>query len=291
MNGNCGHVNIFQTRTLYGPFECTKTMRSGNADVYLHEIPGGQYTNLQFQAYSLGLGDQFEQVKAKYREANQLLGDIVKVTPSSKIVGDLAQFMVQNNLTAADVRAKAANLSFPTSVIEFFQGLIGQPYGGFPEPLRSDILQNLDRVDGRPGESMAPMDFGKLKNDLSKSFDRITDYDVMSAAMYPKEAKDFFKFRQEYGPVDKLETRHFLVGPEMGEEFEVTIEKGKTLTVKTLTPGIEVRHLIISILLPCKLFFINFEQQKDLYLVSLNELLMNDFNNFKDLAAHKASVI
>ena len=89
-------------------------MRSGNADVYLHEIPGGQYTNLQFQAYSLGLGDQFEQVKAKYREANQLLGDIVKVTPSSKIVGDLAQFMVQNNLSAEDVRNKASSLSFPT---------------------------------------------------------------------------------------------------------------------------------------------------------------------------------
>ena len=234
-----------QTRTLYGPFECTKTMRSGNADVYLHEIPGGQYTNLQFQAYSLGLGDQFEQVKTKYREANQLLGDIVKVTPSSKIVGDLAQFMVQNNLSAEDVRAKAVNLSFPKSVIEFFQGLIGQPYGGFPEPLRSDILQNLERIDGRPGESMEPMDFGKLKTDLSKSFEKITDYDVMSAAMYPKEAKDFFKFRQQYGPVDKLETRHFLVGPDMGEEFEVTIEKGKTLTVKTLTPGIEVnKHLI-----------------------------------------------
>jgi len=229
-----------QTRTLYGPFECTKTMRSGNADVYLHEIPGGQYTNLQFQAYSLGLGDQFEQVKTKYREANQLLGDIVKVTPSSKIVGDLAQFMVQNNLSAEDVRAKAVNLSFPKSVIEFFQGLIGQPYGGFPEPLRSDILQNLERIDGRPGESMEPMDFDKLKTDLSKSYERITDYDVMSAAMYPKEAKDFFKFRQQYGPVDKLETRHFLVGPEMGEEFEVTIEKGKTLTVKTLTPGIEI---------------------------------------------------
>ena len=229
-----------QTRTLYGPFECTKTMRSGNADVYLHEIPGGQYTNLQFQAYSLGLGDQFEQVKTKYREANQLLGDIVKVTPSSKIVGDLAQFMVQNNLSAEDVRAKAVNLSFPKSVIEFFQGLIGQPYGGFPEPLRSDILQNLERIDGRPGESMEPMDFDQLKTDLNKSYERITDYDVMSAAMYPKEAKDFFKFRQQYGPVDKLETRHFLVGPEMGEEFEVTIEKGKTLTVKTLTPGIEV---------------------------------------------------
>merc|ERR550534_1638343 len=229
-----------QTRNFYGPFECTKTMRSGNADVYLHEIPGGQYTNLQFQAYSLGLGDQFEQVKQKYKEANQLLGDIVKVTPSSKIVGDLAQFMVQNNLSAEDVKSKAANLSFPTSVIEFFQGLIGQPYRGFPEPLRSDILQNLERIDGRPGETMEPMDFNKLKTDLSKSYEKITDYDVMSAAMYPKEAKDFFKFRQQYGPVDKLETRHFLVGPDMGEEFEVTIEKGKTLTVKTLTPGIEV---------------------------------------------------
>ena len=230
-----------QTRTLYGPFECTKTMRSGNADVYLHEIPGGQYTNLQFQAYSLGLGEEFEQVKAKYREANQLLGDIVKVTPSSKIVGDLAQFMVQNNLTADEVRTKAASLSFPTSVIEFFQGYIGQPHGGFPEPLRSDILQNLPRMEGRPGESMEPLDFGKLKAELEAGgHQNISDYDVMSAAMYPKEAKDFFKFRQQYGPVDKLDTRHFLVGPEMGEEFDVDIEQGKTLSIKTLTPGLEV---------------------------------------------------
>jgi len=230
-----------QTRTLYGPFECTKTMRSGNADVYLHEIPGGQYTNLQFQAYSLGLGEEFEQVKAKYREANQLLGDIVKVTPSSKIVGDLAQFMVQNNLTAEDVRSRAASLSFPTSVIEFFQGLIGQPHGGFPEPLRSDILQNLPRIEGRPGETMESLDFEKLKSELEAGgHQNISDYDVMSAAMYPKEARDFFKFRQQYGPVDKLDTRHFLVGPDMGEEFDVDIEQGKTLSIKTLTPGLEV---------------------------------------------------
>ena len=230
-----------QTRTLYGPFECTKTMRSGNADVYLHEIPGGQYTNLQFQAYSLGLGEEFEQVKAKYREANQLLGDIVKVTPSSKIVGDLAQFMVQNNLTAEDVRSRAASLSFPTSVIEFFQGLIGQPHGGFPEPLRSDILQNLPRIEGRPGETMEPLDFDKLKTELETGgHQNISDYDVMSAAMYPKEARDFFKFRQQYGPVDRLDTRHFLVGPDMGEEFDVDIEQGKTLSIKTLTPGLEV---------------------------------------------------
>lgn len=111
-------------------------MRSGNADVYLNEIPGGQYTNLQFQAYSLGLGEFFEDVKKAYRQANHLLGDIIKVTPSSKVVGDLAQFMVQNKLTADDVMKRAEELSFPKSVIEFLQGAVGEPHGGFPEPLR-----------------------------------------------------------------------------------------------------------------------------------------------------------
>jgi len=229
-----------QTRTFYGPFECTKTMRSGNADVYLHEIPGGQYTNLQFQSYSLGLGDQFEEVKSKYREANQLLGDIIKVTPSSKIVGDLAQFMVQNGLNYDDVKKKAGSLSFPTSVVEFMQGMIGQPHGGFPEPLRSEILKDLPSVDGRPGATMYPLDFDVLKEDLSSKFDRVTDNDVMSAAMYPHVAKEFFKFREQYGPVSKLSTRHFLVGPDMGEEFEVPLEKGKLMTIKTLTPGLQV---------------------------------------------------
>ena len=111
-------------------------MRSGNADVYQHEIPGGQYTNLQFQAYSLGLGDQFEMVKKRYKDANEILGDIVKVTPSSKVVGDLAQFMVQHGLTKQDVLDKTSELSFPNSVVEYLQGQIGQPYGGFPEPFR-----------------------------------------------------------------------------------------------------------------------------------------------------------
>ena len=125
-----------QTRTLYAPFECTTTMKSGNADVYLNEIPGGQYTNLQFQAYSLGLGKFFEDIKKAYIEANILLGDIIKVTPSSKVVGDLAQFMVQNKLKSKDILEKAEDLSFPKSVVEFFQGAIGEPYQGFPEPLR-----------------------------------------------------------------------------------------------------------------------------------------------------------
>jgi len=225
-----------QTRTLYGPFECTSTMRSGNADVYNHEIPGGQYTNLQFQAYSLGLGDQFELVKKRYRDANEILGDIVKVTPSSKVVGDLAQFMVQNKLTKEEVQERASELSFPNSVVEYLQGLIGQPHGGFPEPFRSDVLKDLPRIDDRPGASMEPLDFAALEAKLKKKLgvEKISETDVMSAALYPKVAEDFFQNRAKWGPVDKLSTRHFLTGPKIAEEFEVTIEQGKTLHFKTL---------------------------------------------------------
>uniref|UniRef100_A0A8C8H8K5 pyruvate carboxylase n=1 Tax=Oncorhynchus tshawytscha TaxID=74940 RepID=A0A8C8H8K5_ONCTS len=126
-------------RGLYAPFDCTATMKSGNADVYENEIPGGQYTNLHFQAHSMGLGHKFKEVKKSYTEANKLLGDLIKVTPSSKIVGDLAQFMVQNSLTRAEVEERADELSFPLSVVEFLQGHIGIPHGGFPEPFRSKV--------------------------------------------------------------------------------------------------------------------------------------------------------
>ncbi|XP_072390226.1 pyruvate carboxylase, mitochondrial isoform X1 [Diabrotica undecimpunctata] len=223
-----------QTRTLYAPFECTTTMKSGNADVYNNEIPGGQYTNLQFQAFSLGLGDFFEDVKKAYAEANLLLGDIIKVTPSSKVVGDLAQFMVQNKLSPQDVLDKAEELSFPKSVIEFLQGHIGQPYGGFPEPLRSTVLRDMPRIEGRPGESLPPLDFKTLKADLKETFPNATDRDVMSAALYPQVTNEYLAFNEKFGPVDKLQTRMFLVGPKVGEEFEVTIERGKTLGIKTL---------------------------------------------------------
>ncbi|XP_046749962.1 pyruvate carboxylase, mitochondrial isoform X2 [Diprion similis] len=223
-----------QTRTLYAPFECTTTMKSGNADVYLNEIPGGQYTNLQFQAYSLGLGEFFEDVKKAYREANLLLGDIIKVTPSSKVVGDFAQFMVQNKLTAAEVLEKAEELSFPKSVVEFLQGAIGEPYGGFPEPLRSKVLKAMPRIEGRPGASLPPLDFAALKTQLKESHPRVSDEDVMSAALYPQVTEDYLNFKESFGPVDKLDTRIFLTGPKVGEEFDVTIARGKTLGIKTL---------------------------------------------------------
>ncbi|CAH8429652.1 unnamed protein product [Heterobilharzia americana] len=213
-----------QTRNLYAPFECTTTMRSGNADVYENQIPGGQYTNLQFQSYSLGLGDQFENVKRKYTEANQLLGDIIKVTPSSKIVGDLAQFMVQNNLTAQQVLDRAEELSFPHSVIEFFSGEIGFPYGGFPEPLRTKIMRG-QKVKTEPSE---------LKEKFNRNFD---ERDLLSAALYPKVFNEFEEFRNIYGPVDRLPTRIFFVGPKIAEEFPVDLETGKMLHIKTLAVG------------------------------------------------------
>lgn len=150
------------------------------------------------------------------------------------MVGDLAQFMVQNKLSAKDVQERAEELSFPKSVVEFLQGSIGQPYGGFPEPLRSKVLKNMPRIEGRPGASLPPLDFGALKDELKDSFIQVSDRDVMSAALYPQVTRDFLAFRESYGPVDKLETRVFLVGPKVGEEFEATIEKGKTLGIKTL---------------------------------------------------------
>uniref|UniRef100_A0A671PYW6 Pyruvate carboxylase, mitochondrial n=1 Tax=Sinocyclocheilus anshuiensis TaxID=1608454 RepID=A0A671PYW6_9TELE len=226
------------TRGLYAPFDCTATMKSGNADVYENEIPGGQYTNLHFQAHSMGLGNKFKEVKKAYAEANKLLGDLIKVTPSSKIVGDLAQFMVQNSLTQAEVEERADELSFPLSVVEFLQGHIGIPHGGFPEPFRSKVLKSLPRVEGRPGASLPPMDFQALEKQLRDSHgDEITPEDVMSAAMYPKVFQEFKEFTRTFGPVDCLDTRLFLDGPKIAEEFEVELERGKTLHIKALALG------------------------------------------------------
>ncbi|KAI1720788.1 carbamoyl-phosphate synthase L chain, ATP binding domain-containing protein [Ditylenchus destructor] len=225
-------------RQLYQPFECAVTMKSGNADVYKHAIPGGQYTNLQFQAFSLGLGEKFDEVKRMYVEANLALGDIIKVTPSSKIVGDLAQFMVQNNLTRETLLERAEDLSFPKSVVEFMQGYIGQPPYGFPEPLRTKILRGKAKIDGRPGADMKPLDLNKLKADLEEKHGRqLRDVDVMSSAMFPREFDEFEQFRQQYGPVDKLNTKVFLSGLDTAEETSVEIEKGKILQIQLMAEG------------------------------------------------------
>ncbi|WWC63978.1 pyruvate carboxylase [Kwoniella dejecticola CBS 10117] len=225
-----------QIRKLYQCFEAN--VRASDSGVFDHEMPGGQYTNLQFQASQLGLGTQWLDIKRKYIEANQLCGDIVKVTPSSKVVGDFAQFMVSNNLSKEDVNEQASTLDFPSSVVEFFQGYLGQPYGGFPEPLRSNIIRGKERIDQRPGLSMKPLEFQKIKEELREKFGlHITDFDVASYYMYPKVFEEYQGFVEKYGDLSVVPTRYFLGKPVIGEEMSISIEKGKTLTIKLLAVG------------------------------------------------------
>jgi pyruvate carboxylase len=239
-NLNVHHVRAIDTywaqlRLLYSPFEAGLT--GPDPEVYEHEIPGGQLTNMMFQASHLGLGAKWAETKKAYEQANDLLGDIVKVTPTSKVVGDLAQFMVSNKLGFDDVQKRAADLDFPGSVLEFFEGLMGQPYGGFPEPLRTNALRGRRKLDKRPGLFLESLDLPKIKRDLQKKWGNATECDVASYAMYPKVFEDYQKFIQKYGDLSVLPTRYFLSKPEIGEEFHVELEKGKVLILKLLAVG------------------------------------------------------
>ncbi|CDF88563.1 BN860_13168g1_1 [Zygosaccharomyces bailii CLIB 213] len=225
-----------EMRLLYSCFEAD--LKGPDPEVYEHEIPGGQLTNLLFQAQQLGLGEKWAETKRAYRQANYLLGDLVKVTPTSKVVGDLAQFMVSNKLTPDDVKRLASSLDFPDSVMDFFEGLIGQPYGGFPEPLRTDVLRNKRRkLTCRPGLELAPFDLEAVREDLQDKFGDTDECDVASYNMYPKVYEDFQKIKEKYGDLSVLPTKNFLSPPEIGEEIEVTIEQGKTLIIKHQAVG------------------------------------------------------
>lgn len=231
-------LNLYwsQVRMLYSCFEAN--VRASDSSVFEHEMPGGQYTNLMFQAAQLGLGTQWTEIKKKYIEANELCGNIIKVTPSSKVVGDFAQWMTSNSFSKEDVLAKAENLDFPSSVVEFFQGYLGQPVGGFPEPLRTKIIRNKPRIDGRPGATMEPLNFKKIKAELRSKFGKhITDADVSSYVMYPKVFEEYQGFIENYGDLSVIPTRYFLGRPEIGEEMHISIEKGKMLIIRLMAVG------------------------------------------------------
>ncbi|KIM74670.1 hypothetical protein PILCRDRAFT_800751 [Piloderma croceum F 1598] len=235
-------LNLYwsQVRMLYSCFEAN--VRASDSSVFDHEMPGGQYTNLMFQATQLGLGTQWTVIKQKYIEANELCGGIVKaclfVTPSSKVVGDFAQWMTSNKLSKKDVIERAPELDFPTSVVEFFQGYLGQPVGGFPEPLRTHIIRNKPRIDDRPGATMEPLDFKKIKADLRSKFGKhITDADVTSWVMYPKVFEEYQGFLEKFGDLSVIPTRYFLGRPDIGEEMHISIEKGKTLIIRLMAVG------------------------------------------------------
>ncbi|KAB5580204.1 carbamoyl-phosphate synthase L chain, ATP binding domain-containing protein [Coniochaeta sp. 2T2.1] len=238
---NIHHVRALDTywsqlRLLYSPFEAHLT--GPDPEVYEHEIPGGQLTNMMFQAQSLGLGAQWLETKKAYEQANALLGDIVKVTPTSKVVGDLAQFMVSNKLSKKDVEERAGELDFPESVLEFLEGMMGQPYPKFPEPLRSNALRGRRKLEDRPGLHLEPVDFAKVKRELARKFGApVSECDVASYVMYPKVFEEYKKFVAKYGDLSVLPTKYFLSKPEIGEEFHVELERGKVLILKLLAVG------------------------------------------------------
>ena len=227
-------------RKYYVDFE--SGMNSPHSEIYVHEMPGGQYSNLQQQAKAVGLGDRWDEVKNMYSTVNMMFGDIVKVTPSSKVVGDMALFMVQNNLNEDNIYERGLTLDFPDSVIEFFQGYLGQPHGGFPEQLQKVVLKEREAITVRPGELLEPVDFDKLTEELTEKIDRpATQQDVLAYALYPKVFLDFAKASEQFGDISVLDTPTFLYGLKLGEEIEVEIEKGKTLIVKLISIG-EPQH-------------------------------------------------
>jgi pyruvate carboxylase len=221
-------------RKYYQDFE--SGMMSPHTEIYVHEMPGGQYSNLQQQAKAVGLGERFEEVKDMYSRVNLMFGDVVKVTPSSKVVGDMALFMVQNDLNEKSVLVRGESIDFPESVIEFFQGYIGQPYGGFPKELQKVILKDREAITVRPGELLEPVDFKALRDELFHKLNRPVDsHEVLAYALYPKVFEEYAEVVKKFGDVSVLDTPTFLYGMRLGEEIEVEIQKGKTLIVKMVS--------------------------------------------------------
>ncbi|HEX9830291.1 MAG TPA: pyruvate carboxylase, partial [Thermodesulfobacteriota bacterium] len=223
-------------REYYSTFE--GDMKASNADVYLYEIPGGQYTNLRAQARGLGLEERWEEVKRMFADVNQLFGDIIKVTPSSKVVGDLALFLLQNNLTTDDVVKKADQLSFPESVVDMMRGNLGQSPGGFPPDVQKAILKGEKPIEVRPGDLIPPADFDATSQRLEKQLNHpISSHDLISALLYPGVFEEFDKHRTLYGDTSVVPTPVFYYGLQAGDEVEVEIEEGKTLLIKLFAIG------------------------------------------------------
>ena len=233
------YSNYWETvRNYYYPFE--SGLKAGTAEVFQHEIPGGQYSNLKPQAESLGIDERFNEITQMYAKVNDLFGDIIKVTPSSKVVGDMAQYLVSNNLTIDDVLEKGENLSYPESVKSFFRGDLGQPVGGFPEKIQKIILKDEKPYTDRPNQHMDPIDFeaefAEFEEIFKEKLDRKLDItDFLSYKLYPKVFTDAFNQHEKHGNVIKIPSKNFFYGMELREEIIVEMDKGKTLLIQLLS--------------------------------------------------------
>lgn len=229
--------NYFDTvREYYYPFE--SGLKASTASVFDHEIPGGQYSNLKPQAVALGLADKFEEIKLMYAEVNKLFGDVVKVTPSSKVVGDMALYLVSNGLTIQDVLERGDTISFPESVVDFFMGRLGQPYGGFPKEIQKIVLKDKEPFTERPNSHLEPIDFDGGFIEFKKKFDaslKFTDY--LSYLMYPKVFEDYYAKQKEFGDISKVPTGNFFYGMKLREETLVEIGDGKNIIIELLSIG------------------------------------------------------
>ncbi|HMM10324.1 MAG TPA: pyruvate carboxylase [Paracoccus solventivorans] len=225
-----------RVRDLYCAFEAGS--RAPASEVYLHEMPGGQFTNLKAQARSLGLEDRWHEIAQAYADVNAMFGDIVKVTPSSKVVGDMALMMVAQGLTRAEVEDPAVEVAFPDSVVDMMRGNLGQPPGGWPPALQRKVLKGETPITTRPGALMLPVDLAAARAELEAALERpVDDEDLNGWLMYPKVFTDYAERHRIYGPVRTLPTPAFFYGMEPGEQISVEIDPGKTLEIQLLTLG------------------------------------------------------
>ncbi|MBY0453289.1 MAG: pyruvate carboxylase [Burkholderiaceae bacterium] len=218
-------------RRAYVPFEAD--MRAGTSDVYNHEMPGGQYTNLREQARAMGLAHRWPEVSKAYADVNVLFGDIVKVTPTSKVVGDMALFMVANDLKPQEVSNPAREVAFPESVVSLFKGELGFPPDGFPKALEQKVLRGQAPMQGRAGDYLPPVDLESKRLEAENAIGRkVSDTDLASYLMYPKVFKDYAQHRREFSDVSLLPTSPFFYGLLDREEIAIDIDQGKTLVVR-----------------------------------------------------------
>ena len=271
-------------RQIYKKFE--SGMSTSFAEIYDLEMPGGQYSNLKAQADSFGLGDDFDTLKENYKEANKIVGDIIKVTPSSKVVGDFAIFMTKNKLNKDNIIEEGKKLSFPDSVVDYCKGMIGQPEGGIPKDLQQVVLKGEEAITVRPGLLIPKADFDKDKDYLNDKFNmRSNIRNILSYELYPKVYEEYLRHLQDYNDISKLESDVFFYGLAVGEECDVDIEEGKMLTISLRNIGKVKENGYRTIVFDLNGMHREVEVKDNNYAGSIKQVELADMDNLLEIGA------